>query len=267
MATVVFVHAHPDDEAILTAGTMRALAEAAHRVILVIVTDGGEGLSTHSAETLIAIRRHEAEESAKALMVSDVIWLGYADSGLEGKADSGRLSLTQVPTADAAAALADVLVRNRADAVVGYDRYGGYGHPDHRKVHEIVAAAAEIAGTTHVFEATIDRQLITRVFDPLNFVLKHFSVTWIDNLVNGFTARADITHVVTVTPWQSAKRKSMSAHTSQLTGGYAPRSLSIFLKLPAPLYRKFFGREWFRQSHGHHYDNPIAELPTCSVSF
>jgi len=31
MATIVFFHAHPDDEAIATAGTMAALADQGHR--------------------------------------------------------------------------------------------------------------------------------------------------------------------------------------------------------------------------------------------
>ena len=43
--TLVFVHAHPDDEALLTAGTMaRAVAEG-RRVVLVVATDGAAGLA------------------------------------------------------------------------------------------------------------------------------------------------------------------------------------------------------------------------------
>ena len=40
MATVVFFHAHPDDEAIATAGTMAQLAAEGHRVVLVTATRG-----------------------------------------------------------------------------------------------------------------------------------------------------------------------------------------------------------------------------------
>jgi LmbE family N-acetylglucosaminyl deacetylase len=40
---VVFVHAHPDDEAIFTGGTMVRLAEAGTRVVLVIATGGELG--------------------------------------------------------------------------------------------------------------------------------------------------------------------------------------------------------------------------------
>ena len=43
--TLVFVHAHPDDEALLTAGTMAKAAQEGHRVILIVATDGEAGLA------------------------------------------------------------------------------------------------------------------------------------------------------------------------------------------------------------------------------
>ena len=43
MATAVFFHAHPDDEAIATGGVMVQAAAAGHRVVLVCATDGAVG--------------------------------------------------------------------------------------------------------------------------------------------------------------------------------------------------------------------------------
>ena len=43
MSTLVCFHAHPDDEAIATAGTMAASAAAGHRVVLVCATRGEHG--------------------------------------------------------------------------------------------------------------------------------------------------------------------------------------------------------------------------------
>src|SRR2546423_9172656 len=40
---VVFFHAHPDDEAIFTGGTMALLAGAGWRVVLVVATGGEQG--------------------------------------------------------------------------------------------------------------------------------------------------------------------------------------------------------------------------------
>ena len=44
--TVVFFHAHPDDEALLTGGTMARLAAEGHRVVLVTATVGEAGLAS-----------------------------------------------------------------------------------------------------------------------------------------------------------------------------------------------------------------------------
>src|SRR6478672_10515328 len=44
--TVIFFHAHPDDEALLTSGTMAKLALQGHRVVLVVATAGEAGLSS-----------------------------------------------------------------------------------------------------------------------------------------------------------------------------------------------------------------------------
>ena len=46
---------------------------------------------------------------------------------------------------EAARRLAAILDEEDADVLVGYDWHGGYGHPDHVKVHPVVHRAAELA--------------------------------------------------------------------------------------------------------------------------
>src|SRR5437762_2988802 len=87
VATVVFVHAHPDDEAIFTAGTMCLLAEAGHRVVLVVATGGELGLPHEDAagpDHLAGVRRAETERAAGMLQVARTEFLGYHDSGMLG---------------------------------------------------------------------------------------------------------------------------------------------------------------------------------------
>jgi LmbE family N-acetylglucosaminyl deacetylase len=43
VGTAVFVHAHPDDEAIATAGAMMQGVDLGHRVVVVCATDGSVG--------------------------------------------------------------------------------------------------------------------------------------------------------------------------------------------------------------------------------
>jgi LmbE family N-acetylglucosaminyl deacetylase len=75
MATVVAFHAHPDDEAVLTGGTLARAAAAGHRVVIVTATDGRMG------NELDRTRMNELRSSAEILGASRVECLGYADSG------------------------------------------------------------------------------------------------------------------------------------------------------------------------------------------
>ena len=247
--TLVFVHAHPDDEALLTAGTMaRAVAEG-QRVVLVVATDGGAGLaSTELTVDLAARRAAELEESCRAIGVHRLVSLGYADSGLHGDADQqpgGPQTLCGAPLEESASALAAVLVEEDADVLVTYDANGGYGHPDHVRVHELGVRAAEIAGTQTVFEATVPRDLLLRGIRLASKVYRfppEFDPT---SFERAFTASADITHRVDVRRHLDAKRASMAAHASQATADDGDRTLAAFLRMPRPLYRRVFGTEWY----------------------
>src|SRR3954454_23477794 len=90
--TLVCFHAHPDDEALLTAGVMAKAAAAGHRVVLVVATRGEAGLVAGDFldrdENLDDRRWHELERSAELLGVARLEWLGYADSG--SGPDTGR---------------------------------------------------------------------------------------------------------------------------------------------------------------------------------
>jgi len=250
--TLVFVHAHPDDEALLTAGTMARAAAEGQRVVLVVATDGAAGLaSSQMHEGGLAARREvELEESCRALGVHRLVRLGYADSGLHGdepQRDGGPVPLCAAPLEESASALAAVLVEEDADVLVTYDPNGGYGHPDHVRVHDLSVRAAEIAGTREVFEATVPRDLLLRGIRLASKVYRfppEFDPT---SFERAFTASAEITHRVDVRRYVDAKRASMRAHASQTTAdGGADRTLAAFLRMPTPLYRRVFGTEYYR---------------------
>jgi LmbE family N-acetylglucosaminyl deacetylase len=57
--TLLAFHAHPDDEAMLTAGTMARAAAEGHRVIVVVATDGNEGLAAGRFVADGCVRAHE----------------------------------------------------------------------------------------------------------------------------------------------------------------------------------------------------------------
>ncbi|MGI0151796.1 MAG: PIG-L deacetylase family protein, partial [Thermoplasmata archaeon] len=94
MATVTFFHAHPDDEAIATGGTMIGLAASGHRVVLVTATRGELGETPDGlldpGESLVDRRRAELSEACRILGVDRQEFLEYLDSGMAGTADNDR---------------------------------------------------------------------------------------------------------------------------------------------------------------------------------
>src|SRR5437762_2770896 len=166
MATLVCFHAHPDDEALSTGGTMAKAAAAGHRVVLVVATGGehGEALDDLGpGESLVDWRRAETMCSAQRLGVDRVAWLGYEDSGMRGWAGNANPALfVQADLDQAADRLAAILTEERADVLTVYDWHGNYGHPDHVRVHDVGHRAAEKAGTPHVYEATMNRDYVIR---------------------------------------------------------------------------------------------------------
>jgi LmbE family N-acetylglucosaminyl deacetylase len=238
--TLVSFHAHPDDEALLTGGTLARVCAEGHRVVLVVATAGEAGLAgpAQLGAGLGGIRLAELAASARALGCARVECLGYGDSGSDGSLRPG--SFSAVDTHQAAARLARILVEESADVLTVYDRAGGYGHPDHVAVHHVGHAAARSAGTQVVLEATLDRDALLRI------------VAWGRRLrlplrmrADAYTARADLTHRVDVRAQLPAKRAALAAHASQASGGSSTRTLKLLLRLPRPLFALLLGREWF----------------------
>jgi len=251
--TLVAFHAHPDDEALLSAGTLARAAADGHRVVLVLATSGDAGLVGEDvlagAEDLGSRRATEAQVSAEALGVARLVMLGYGDSGSDRSDDDGAWpegSFRAAAVDEAAERLVAVLQEEDADLLVADDVNGGYGHPDHLHVNRVANAGA---AATHVpfLQATIDREFLAGGIElargmglevPEGFVPPDVS--------HWYTPHDEITHTVDAGPALEAKRASMAAHATQATG--APdtvRTLSVFLGLPAEVFALAFSTEWF----------------------
>jgi LmbE family N-acetylglucosaminyl deacetylase len=244
LKTLVFVHAHPDDEALLTAGTMAKAASQGHRVVLIVATDGAAGLaSAHFSENLAATRAHELQVSAEALGVARVVNLGFADSGLDGQSAHG---FSQVPIVDVAGLITAVLDEEDANIVVGYDPSGGYGHPDHVHVHRATRSAARLCSRDpDLYEATLPREpkaTAVRLAETLHLTPSDFDSS---EFANAWTPRRDITHRVDVSSTMQAKVASLRAHASQASADGTVRTLAVLTKLPAPLRHVLLGTEYY----------------------
>ena len=244
--TVVAFHAHPDDEALLTGGTLARAAADGHRVVLVTATRGERGLagpSDGTGERLATLRMAELEASASALGAARVVWLGYNDSGLTA-APGTEAAFAHADIEVAAQRLADVLRAERADVLTIYDRNGGYGHPDHVQVHRVGSRAAKLAGTPVVLEATVSAAPFRAALGLLR-VAGHALGTAPLGTREVFSPGRAITHSVPVGASLAAKRAAMAAHASQRRAPGEVRVLDRLLRLPLPVFALAFGREWF----------------------
>lgn len=258
MSVLVCFHAHPDDEAIATGGSMARAHAEGHRVVLVIATDGAHGEVPDDLgldETLVDRRRLETAESAAALGIDRVEFLGYGDSGMTGwDANDHPGSFCQAELDQAAGRLADLLAAEQADILTIYDWHGGYGHPDHIQVHRVGVRAAELVAerrpTLRVVEATMNRDEMRRGLEMAREVGGDFGPTDDDGqefdpdapMDDGNpmgTPEVEITLGVDVTGFVEQKRAAIAAHRSQVG------DQSFFLQMPPEMFTQAFGREWF----------------------
>jgi N-acetyl-1-D-myo-inositol-2-amino-2-deoxy-alpha-D-glucopyranoside deacetylase len=158
--SLLLVHAHPDDETIANGATMAAYIAQGVSVTLVTCTRGEEGevlvpelahLASSADNTLGEYRVGELDRAMERLNVRDHIFLGapskkYRDSGMMGTVQNDAPGNFWKTDLDTAAAELVALIRDRKPQVlVTYDEFGGYGHPDHIKAHQVAMRAAELA--------------------------------------------------------------------------------------------------------------------------
>lgn len=246
--SIVFFHAHPDDEALLTAGTMARANAEGQRVVLVTATDGAAGLADAALVDGLGDRRvAELKRSGRILGAARIELLGYADSGLDGDSPVGDArAFSHVPVDEVAERLAQILVEEKAHTLVVYDAAGGYGHPDHVHVHHCGVAAAQIAGVKRVFAATAPQEPFKwgiRLADKVANLPEDFDRTQFET---AFTPNAKITQRVDVRKYVDFKRAAMRAHASQATGGDV-RTLGVLVAIPRPIYGLLLGTEYYRR--------------------
>jgi N-acetyl-1-D-myo-inositol-2-amino-2-deoxy-alpha-D-glucopyranoside deacetylase len=173
--SVLFVHAHPDDETLATGALISEMVARGIRVHLVTATRGERGeivagslAAEPDPETLSQIRENELNAASTILGISDRYWLGsapartherterrYRDSGMSWitpdlagpSPDVTPDALVSAPLDEVTNDLVALIEHVRPSLVVGYDDAGGYGHPDHVRMHDATAAACRMTRT------------------------------------------------------------------------------------------------------------------------
>jgi LmbE family N-acetylglucosaminyl deacetylase len=249
---LVTFHAHPDDEAIFTGGTIVRAVRAGWRVVLIVATDGDQGrLAGAVGADLGAHRRAETMAAAFVLGVERVEFLGYLDSGYDapsgGDPEAGIASARALRSGTLAAAHVDaaatavrrILVEEDAVALTSYDDNGVYGHIDHVQVHEIAVRSVEGTSCEH-FESTLARSALRRLRKDL--VGRGLVADLWPSVLAEQLGVEDGPALVTVdlTGQVEHKLAAIAAHSSQVL------EATTFMGLPAGAFHHLLSTEWFR---------------------
>jgi len=143
------IFAHPDDE-MMVAPILARYARTGARVYLAIATDGRRGVAAHArttaGESLAALRTKEAACAARALGIEAPILLGFGDGDLGAMVNPPGRDLDRL-----ARGLRRILDDIEPDAVLTWGPGGGYGHPDHRLVADVVLQVAAERGAPALY--------------------------------------------------------------------------------------------------------------------
>ncbi|NDI10516.1 MAG: N-acetyl-1-D-myo-inositol-2-amino-2-deoxy-alpha-D-glucopyranoside deacetylase [Actinobacteria bacterium] len=260
---LMLVHAHPDDETINNGVTMAHYVRKGHHVTLVTCTRGEEGevlvpelshLASGAEDKLGEHRVGELADAMAVLGVTDFGFLGegsvrYRDSGMMGTPPNEREDCFWKADLDSAASvLAKEMLAKKPDVLITYDEFGGYGHPDHIKAHQIAMRAAEMIRNEweirKIYWNTIPISVIEAGISAMKEVGSDF---WGVEKAEDFPfAKPDelVTTVVSNEELVDLKMAAMKAHATQITVD------GPFFALSNNLGVKVWGQEFYTLVYG-----------------
>jgi N-acetyl-1-D-myo-inositol-2-amino-2-deoxy-alpha-D-glucopyranoside deacetylase len=272
MKSVLFVHAHPDDECIPTGITIaKYAAEGAHVTVVTctrgevgeIVVDDLKHLHDAHDEALGEHRVEEMAAAAKELGLSDHRWLGgvgrWRDSGMIGTPENDDpRAFWRADLDEAVAALTSIVRETKPQVVVTYDENGDYGHPDHIQAHRVAVGAIEAAADPDRYPDAGEPWRVEKLYytampkSMLERGFEYFKESG-DDFFAGLESADDIpfgvpdeliTTRVSAPEHLDRKHAAMRAHRSQID------MEGVFFALPPEMAVEAFGTEHFRLARG-----------------
>jgi N-acetyl-1-D-myo-inositol-2-amino-2-deoxy-alpha-D-glucopyranoside deacetylase len=206
-------------------------------VTLVTCTRGEEGevlveslknLASDKDDKLGDHREIELKDAMIELGISDFRFLGspnkkWRDSGMIGAPQNERTDVFwQSDLDEAANELVKVILEIKPQVMITYDEFGGYGHPDHIKAHQVAMRAAEISANqgwqiTKIYWNTMPKSVLQTSMDKMKEMgSEFFGAESVDELP---FAKADelVTSVVKAQEYVPQKLAAMKAHATQIS--------------------------------------------------
>lgn len=149
-------YAHPDDESFGSGGIIAKYVNEGAEVYLICATNGDVGTIPDEMEGQYAqvrdLRLAELDCANAVLGFKEVFLLNYKDSGMMGSATSEDPDCLWASWQDDPQAVTrrvvEIIREIKPHVIVTFNKYGGYGHPDHIAIQRATTDAFQLAGDT-----------------------------------------------------------------------------------------------------------------------
>lgn len=229
------IFAHPDDECLTAAGTLKAVKENGLETVVISLTRGEQGsiaapeLATR--ETLGTVRESELRAACEKLDVTTVECFDYPDGSL---AWSEAKEIENV--------LSDRIKHWQPQIIITFGADGLYWHPDHIAVHELTKSALYLLRNEDfspaVYYAAYPAGRMSELAQELALRRLNFNAWGLEPSAFGVPT-ATITTCLDVRHYLSVKLEALNCHRTQFAED------NTFVSLPQDLAEEFLGREYF----------------------
>ena len=125
---IVTVYAHPDDESIISGGTLIKAVKQGHEVVTICATRGEAGRIDNpeevTRETVGQAREAELRKAAEIIGIKEVFFLDYIDA-----------KLAEIEDEEAVEKIVGLLNKLQPQVVMTFEPEGISYHPDHIQMH------------------------------------------------------------------------------------------------------------------------------------
>lgn len=257
------VFAHPDDESFGPGGTLARYSREGVDVWLVCGTDGNAGTvdaaMLEGYKSTSQLRAAELCCAAQTLGLAGIDWLAYRDSGMRGAPENNDpASLFQAPMAKLVGQIVASIRKHRPQVIVCDNQFGGYGHPDHIKLHDATLLAFHAASDPNRYPEAGEPHQARALYHPalgfssFKLLVRFMPLVGRDPRRFGKNGDIDLTEVVQwetpvhvridVRRYLDVKFAAGACHKSQ------DGPMEMAGRMPRWLVRRLFGFEGFMQA-------------------
>jgi len=148
---LLICYAHPDDESFGLGAAIPKWIDDGVQVYLICATNGDVGHVPDALrgkyDTVAQLRLSELACARQYLKFEEVFMLGYRDSGMLGSETANHPECLAYcwrhEPERVAEDVLDVMRQVKPQVVITFNRYGGYGHPDHIAIQRATVCAFE----------------------------------------------------------------------------------------------------------------------------